>query len=77
MQGLLIDNPVARSVRRALVPKTLRSWVRNRRTIPGRRTIPDARAAAIQSRFSEDRDRLAELFPEHPALDLCYPFIQA
>ncbi len=74
MQGILIDNPVARGLRHALVPKSLRTWVRNRRKMTTRPEIPDALTARMQARFLEDRKQLAGFFPDHPALDLCYPF---
>ncbi|WP_371060683.1 sulfotransferase [Rhodosalinus sp. 5P4] len=74
MQGLLIDNPVATSMRRALVPKALRNWVRARRTMTTRPDIPDDLQDRLKAEFLADRARLAELFPGHPALELCYPF---
>ncbi|MBK0329342.1 sulfotransferase domain-containing protein [Rhodobacteraceae bacterium F11138] len=74
MQDLLIDNPVARGLRRTLVPKSVRSWVRNQRKMTTRPDIPAALMARMQARFLEDRALLARIFPGHPALDLCYPF---
>ena len=74
MQGVLVDNPMARGLRRALVPKSVRTWVRNQRRMTTRPEIPDALKERMQMRFLEDRTQLAEFFPDHPALDLCYPF---
>ena len=74
LQGLLIDNPVARSLRRTLVPKSLRTWVRERRQLTRRPQIPSQLRQKMETRFLQDRSRLANLFPDHPALDLCYPF---
>lgn len=74
MQGLLIDNPVATGLRRALVPKPVRNWVHARRTTAVRPEIPTDLQARLQAEFLADRGRLADIFPGHPALDLCYPF---
>ena len=74
LQGLLIDNPVATALRRALVPKSIRRRVRERRTMPDRPEIPADLQARLEARFLEDRAQLAQHFPDHPALDLCYPF---
>ncbi|TCM78974.1 sulfotransferase domain-containing protein [Rhodovulum steppense] len=77
MQGLLIDNPVARALRRTLVPKAVRRWVREARTMKARPEIPADIQDRMKARFLEDRTQLAELFPGHPALDLCYPFARS
>lgn len=74
LQGLLVDNPVATALRRALVPKPVRNWVRARRTMATRPEIPTDLQTRLQAEFLTDRARLADIFPGHPALDLCYPF---
>ena len=74
MHGLLVDNPVATALRRALVPKRMRTWVRERRQYQGRPEIPAERIPALQARFLEDREILAGFFPGDPSLDLAYPF---
>ena len=74
MHGLLVDNPVATALRRALVPKRVRTWVREARQYKGRPEIPADRVPALQARFLEDRERLASVFPGDPSLDLAYPF---
>lgn len=74
MRGLLLDNPVATALRRTLVPKSVRTWVRQRRSMTTRPELTEALCTDLQRRFLEDRAQLAGLFPGHPALDLCYPF---
>jgi len=74
-QKLLIDNPVAEALRRNLVPKSLRRWVRKARTIKERPEIPESLRAEMQTAFLKDRVVLADNFPSHPALDLSYPFV--
>ena len=74
LQSVLVDNPVARALRRTLVPKALRDKIRAQRQMQGRPEIPADLEARMQSRFLEDRVQLARIFPGHPALDLCYPF---
>ncbi|MEM9739552.1 MAG: sulfotransferase [Pseudomonadota bacterium] len=74
MQALLLDNPAAQALRRTLVPKGVRRWVRERRSMTTRPEIPASLKARMQDHFLQDREQLAELFPGHPALRLCYPF---
>lgn len=76
MHGLLVDNRVARTLRRTLVPKRLRERVRNARTIGSRPEIPPALRRVLEVRFAEDRDYLATLFPGHPVLRAAYPFLE-
>lgn len=73
-QSLLVDNPVARAVRYALVPKSVREKIRARRQISTRPEIPADVQQQMQARFLEDRAVLAQVFPGNPALDLCYAF---
>lgn len=74
LQGILIDNPLATALRRALVPKALRSWVRRQRSMADRPAIPADLHARLVDAFVQDREDLAHMFPGHPALDLCYRF---
>lgn len=74
LQGLLIDNPVARALRRTLVPKSLRAAVRQTRQMTDRPSIPSSHRAALEARFLEDRAQLAAIFPDDPSLMLAYPF---
>ena len=76
LHGLLVDNPVATALRRALVPKALRTRIREGRRMRDRPDLPDALRAAIEGEFAADRELLARLFPGHPALDLCYPVLK-
>lgn len=76
LQSLLIDNPVAGALRRALVPKGLRRWIRERRTMTVRPEIPSDLQDRMRTTFLADRAVLARFFPDHPALDLCYPFVR-
>ncbi|WP_299681652.1 sulfotransferase domain-containing protein [uncultured Roseobacter sp.] len=73
-QSVLVDSRAARALRRGLVPKALREKIRARRQMTARPEIPADLEARMQARFLEDRAGLAQVFPGHPALDLCYPF---
>lgn len=75
LHGVIVDNPVADALRRTLVPKALRTWVREARQMKGRPQIPAERVTDLQARFAEDREILAGLFPGDPSLDLAYPFL--
>jgi hypothetical protein len=74
LHGLLVDNPVARTLRHALVPKLLRTRIRTARTLKERPHLPADLHTRLEQTFLPDRDALAALFPEHPALSLCYGF---
>ncbi|MEM9843198.1 MAG: sulfotransferase domain-containing protein [Pseudomonadota bacterium] len=74
MHGLLVDNPVATALRQNLVPKSVRTWVREKRQYKGRPEIPADRIETLRARFLEDRESLAGFFPGDPSLDLAYPF---
>ena len=77
LESVLVYNPVAAALRRALVPKRIRTAIRNARKIRSRPELPAALKAAMQARFLEDREILAQQSPGHPALRLCYPFASA
>ena len=76
LHGLLIDNPVAAALRRTLIPKSIRTRIRDARRLGAKRPdlSPDL-VARLEARFEEDRVRLSGLFPDHPALRLAYPFL--
>lgn len=74
MSKLLVDNPVATFLRRTLVPKSVRENIRKARSIQTHPELPDDLRRSIEARFLEDRDVLARIFPDHPALSMCYPF---
>jgi hypothetical protein len=75
LHGLLISNPLADALRRALVPEGLRRRIRESRQMQDRPVIPAERVAGLEARFAEDRAALAEVFPGDPTLDLAYPFL--
>ncbi len=77
LQSIIIDNPVARALRRALVPKSVRDKIRRARTIQDRPTLSQADQDHLIKVYLADRAELANLFPDHPALELCYPFATA
>ena len=74
LQGLLIDNPVAEFLRRALVPKALRAGIRKARTMDTRPELSDDLRQQLEAVFAKDQAHLATFFPDHPALTACYPF---
>lgn len=74
LQGMLLDNPVAETLRRTLVPKSVRTRIRKARTMNIRPVLQDRTRNRLRSLFLEDRAALAQIFPDHPALTDCYPF---
>jgi hypothetical protein len=75
LHGLLVENAVARVLRRTLVPKSLRTRIRQARTHGERPKLPEDLRARLQATFAGDRAEMARLFPGHPALTLCYGFV--
>lgn len=76
LHGVLIDNPVARTLRRVLVPKALRRRIRQARQMTDRPQIPAQARPGLEARFAEDRAVLEGFFPGDPSLELAYPFLQ-
>lgn len=74
MHDILIDNPVATTLRRSLVPKAVRTMVRSTRQYKGRPEIPEEQTLKLQERFLEDRELLASFFPGDASIDKAYPF---
>ncbi len=75
LHGLLVDNPVARVLRRSLVPKALRARLRESRQMADRPRIPETARAGLEAGFARDRSQLAGFFPGDATLDLAYPFL--
>lgn len=73
-QNVIVDNSVATALRRALVPKAVRNWIRARRTITERPELPGSLQHYLQDVFAPDRGEMENLFPNHPALPLAYHF---
>jgi hypothetical protein len=77
LQGLLIDNPLATALRRALVPQALRDRVKRARQMQDRPRLTPEETARLKAVYAEDRALLARHFPGHPSLTLSYPFLAA
>ncbi len=77
LQGLLIDNPVAKALRQVLIPKSIRTKIRQTRTMQTRPEISQTLQRRMEQSFLDDRATLARFFPGHAALTLCYPFADA
>ncbi len=69
LHGLIVDNPVATALRRALVPQSVRRWIRESRQMKARPELPETLKARLREIFAEDQARLAALFPGDPALE--------
>ncbi|MEM7524164.1 MAG: sulfotransferase [Pseudomonadota bacterium] len=65
--GLLVDNPVANTVRRTLVPQSLRDAVKARLQKRERPELTAATRARLERVFAEDAAKMAAMFPEGPA----------
>ncbi|MEL6643270.1 MAG: sulfotransferase [Pseudomonadota bacterium] len=76
-EHFLVENPILRALRRGLIPKSVREWVRTSRGIEGHPELPEHQRHHMEQVFLEDRQTLAGLFPDHPALTDAYPFAPA
>jgi hypothetical protein len=74
LHNLLVDNPLATALRRTLVPKALRTRIRENRQVKDRPDIPVSLRSYLENLFCEDKRRLADVFPGDPSLRLAYPF---
>jgi hypothetical protein len=75
LHSLLIDSPLARALRQSLVPKSLRTRIRRARQVKGRPELRAPDRQRLEKTFQADQADLARLFPAHPALTACYPFL--
>jgi hypothetical protein len=64
--GLLVANPVATALRRALVPKSVRERIRRARSMQTRPELPEALRTRLSETFAADQAELARLFPDLP-----------
>lgn len=74
-QDILINNPVAVRLRRALIPQKLRDNIRQSRQMRERPKLDPADRALLEQRFAADYAKLKAIFPDRPGLDLSYPFL--
>jgi hypothetical protein len=77
MHKLLVDNPVATALRRALVPQALRQRIKQSRQIQDRPQLSPARRHALEEVFAHDHAELRRMFPHAAHLDASYPFLAA
>jgi hypothetical protein len=74
---LLVQNPVATALRHALVPKSVRTFIKKMRQRDDRPSLPPSQRATMEAVFAHDAKELADLFPDFDALALTYPFAAA
>ena len=73
--ALLVDNPVAAALRRALVPRGLRGAIRARLTMRARPALAPEAHARLMAVYAPDRAALARLLPDAPDLSASYPWM--
>lgn len=71
----LVRNSVARTLRRALVPKSVRNRIRNTRLRPERPNLPPDLRLKLEEIFAPDAAKLGALFPDFGALGRSYGFV--
>lgn len=73
-QSILVENKIATSLRRSLVPKSFRTWLRTQRMMTERPVLSIELTQRLQKLFAEDAKELASYFADDPSLELVYPF---
>ncbi|MEM7271203.1 MAG: sulfotransferase domain-containing protein [Pseudomonadota bacterium] len=73
LQGLILDNPVAAGLRRALVPKSLRTAIRNR-LIRQEPELATETRSRLQALFAPDFAKLQKMFPDSSRYEAAYAF---
>jgi len=63
LHGVLVANPVAAALRRALVRKAVRGRIRHARQFDGRPELPESLVARLRETFSADLAELRTFFP--------------
>ena len=74
LHSLLVDNPIATTLRRALVPKSVRTWIRRRRQMVERPELSPRNLSQLERIFEKDFKELKRLFPHASFLDSSYQF---
>lgn len=72
LHWLIVGNPVAGVLRRALVPRFLRDRVRKSRQMQARPELSRASLSHLRAHFAQDRAVLLQLFPDRPDLHESY-----
>lgn len=75
LYGLLVGNPIAARLRRALVPQRLRDAVKQRLQMRERPELPAARIRELEALFAEDFHAFGQMFPGRDNLAASYPFL--
>lgn len=75
-QELLVDHPVAATLRRTVVPQILRDTVKRRLQMRERPQLPASLKDRLEAEFTGDCARLRELFPGQD-MTASYPFVPA
>ena len=77
LHELVMGNPVATALRRALVPQGMRDALKRRLQIRERPRLPDALVRRLEDEFAEDYARLRALFPGQHHVGASYSFVPA
>lgn len=75
MHRLIFDNPLAASLRRALIPQAVRNQIKTSRQMRDRPKLPAEVRRRLEQEFARDYRRLRDLFPGRADLHASYPFV--
>ena len=76
LHGLLIRNPVAAALRRALIPQAVRNAIKGRLQMQKRPEISQDCRTRLEEVFAQDYAQLRDMFPGQDHLGLSYPFVR-
>jgi len=75
LHDILIDNTVATTLRRSLVPRALRNKIKNARRLYDRPAPPPGLKEQLRGVFDQDYDVLRSFFPDSDRIDASYRFL--
>ncbi len=74
LQALLLSNPIATKIRRTLVPRSIRDWIKSGHHMSERPQLSSELSQRLEAVFAEDRVKLQKLFPSYDGLERGYRF---
>ncbi|GGO60587.1 Sulfotransferase domain-containing protein [Roseovarius pacificus] len=75
MHKLVFDNPVAATLRRTLIPQSVRDRIRKSRQMQDRPALTPDLTRKLRDIYSEDFAHLRQMFPKRDDLRASYPFL--
>jgi hypothetical protein len=75
LHGLIMDHPLATTLRRTLVPQSIRDRIKRARVMSHRPELPDTLRGRLEEKYAQDYNELVSFFPNNADLSAGYPFM--